>query len=114
MELKVIRQDDELTHVALAGRLDTATVKEFETEFQKHTVALKKPVLLDLSGLTFLSSMGLRMFLSAAQALKGDGAKMVLLNLQPLAEKALKAAGLDFLMPVAHDINQANDFLKST
>ena len=75
MEIRVIQQDDELIHVALAGRLDTATVKDFEAEFYAHTVAHKKSVLVDLAGLTFLSSMGIRMFLKAAKDLKAEGKK---------------------------------------
>jgi len=87
--------------------------KDFEAEFYAHTIAHKKSVLVDLSGLTFLSSMGIRMFLKAAKDLRAEGKKIILLNMQPLAEKALKAAGLDFLTPVAHDISQAKDMLKS-
>ena len=114
MKIHVIEQDDKLIPIVLEGRLDTATVKDFETEFYAHTVAHKKSVLVDLSGLTFLSSMGIRMFLKAAKDLRAEGKKIILLNMQPLAEKALKSAGLDFLTPVAHDISQAKDMLKSS
>ncbi len=111
MELKITGEDDRLTHVILSGRLDTAGAREFEAEFLAHTAALKKPALVDLAGLTFLSSMGIRMLLSAAMELKKQGHKMALLNLPPLAEKAVRASGLDLVMHVARDQKNAVDFL---
>jgi len=112
MELNLLSRDDGITHVAPKGRLDTAAAREFESEFLAHTAAQKKPVLIDLSGLTFLSSMGIRMMLSAAIELNRHGAKIALLNLPPLAEKAVIAAGLDMVMHVAHDEQEAVEFLK--
>ncbi len=107
MELKAIQMDDRLTHVLLSGRLDTAAAREFEPEFLAHTIAPGKPALVDLAGLTFLSSMGIRMLLSAAIELNKKGSKVALLNMPPLAEKAVRASGLDLVMSVAHNYEEA-------
>jgi anti-anti-sigma factor len=107
MELETIHQDDRLTHVLLSGRLDTAAAREFEPEFLAQAVAPGKPLLADLAGLTFLSSMGIRMLLSAAIELNKKGSKVALLNMPPLAAKAVRDSGLDMVMSVAGDYEEA-------
>ena len=114
MELKVIRQDDELTHLALIGRLDLETVHMLQVKFTTLTAARHKPALIDLSEVDYLPSVGLRMLLSAAQALHKDGLKLVLFKPQPLVEEVFKTSGFDEIMPISHDMVKAIDLLKGT
>ena len=112
MELKISQQPDDITRLALSGRLDTAAALEFESEFAANASAPGKPCIVDLAGLTFISSMGIRMLLSAAIELNRRGSKMALLNLPAPAEKAVRAAGLDMVMRVARREEEAVEFLK--
>ena len=59
MELEIKNQSDQITHLALRGRIDTAGVGQVELKFTSHTVPRAKPLLLDMSEVTFLSSLGL-------------------------------------------------------
>ena len=111
MELEIQNQSDQITHLALQGRLDTAGVGEVELGFTAHTVPRAKPLLLDMSEVTFLSSLGLRMLLTVAKALDRRGAKMVLLSPQPAVREVLKLSGFDQLMPVHNDEETALAFL---
>ena len=65
--------------LALRERLDTIGVGEVEVKFTGHTVPRGKPLLLDMSEMTYVSSLGLRMLLTVAKALGRRGAKTVLL-----------------------------------
>ena len=56
MELEIKNQSDQITYLALRGRLDTTGVDEIELKFTSHTVPMGKPLLLDMSEVTFLSS----------------------------------------------------------
>ena len=103
MELEIKNQSDQVTHLALRGRLDTAGVSEVELRFTAHTVPRAKPLLLDLSEVTFLASLGMRMLLSVAKALDQRGARTVLLSPQPAVEEVLKISGFDQLMPICSD-----------
>lgn len=114
MELKVIRQDDELTHLALIGRLDLETFHMLQVKFTTLTAARHKPALIDLSEVDYLPSVGLRMLLSAAQALHKDGLRMVLLNPQFFVEEVFKTSGLQEIMPISHNMAKAMDLLRST
>jgi anti-anti-sigma factor len=113
MELRMLREDDELTHVALVGRLDLAGVQEIEVPFTAHTATRRKPTLVDLSQVTFVVSLGLRMLMGVAKALSLHGAKMVLLKPQPPVEATLKVVAFHHLMPIEHDSVRALDRLKT-
>jgi len=111
MELEIKNQSDQITHLALRGRLDTAGVGEVEVGFTAHTVPRAKPLLLDMSGVTFLSSLGLRMLLTVAKALNRRGVRTVLLSLQPAVRQVLSLSGYDQVLPIYDDEGPAVAFL---
>jgi anti-sigma B factor antagonist len=111
MELEIKNQSDQITHLALRGRLDIAGVEKVELKFTSHTVPRAKPLLLDISAVTFVASLGLRMLLTVAKALDRRGAKTVLLNPQPAVREVLSLSGFDQLMPVYNDEETALAFL---
>jgi anti-anti-sigma factor len=111
MELEIKSQSDQITHLALRGRLDTTGVGEIELKFTSHTVPRAKPLLLDMSEVTFLSSLVLRMLLTVAKALDRRGAKTILLSPQPAVRQVLSISGFDQLMPVHNDEGTARAFL---
>jgi anti-sigma B factor antagonist len=107
MELKVINTDDVYTHLALVGKLDIMGVGEIENKFIGYTAARKKNALIDLSGVTFLGSMALRLFLSSAKSLKLDHKSLILLNPQPLVNEVLVASGIEDAVVIEHDAEAA-------
>jgi len=111
MGLEIKNQSDQITHLALRGRLDTAGVGQVDLRFTAHTVPRAKPLLVDISEVTFLASIGLRMLLTVAKALNNRGAKTVLLSPQPAVRDVLSLSGLDQLMPVHNDEGTALAFL---
>src|SRR5262249_9644504 len=111
MELEIKNQSDQITHLALRGRLDSAGVGQVDLGFTAHTVPRAKPLLLDMSEVTFLASLGLLMLLTVSNALISGGAKLVLLNPQPDVRQALSLSGFDQLIPVHNDEGTALAFL---
>ena len=107
MELSLIRADDELTHLTLNGRLDLPGVQAVELKFLAYTASRKKPAVVDMSGVTFVSSMGIRMLLSAAKNLRPAGAKIVVLNPGPIVDEALRTAGLEQILPMSQNLEEA-------
>ena len=111
MELEIKNQSDQITRLAIRGRLDTAGVGKVELRFTSLSVPRAKPLLLDMSEVTFVSSLGLRMLLTVAKALDQRGVKMVLLSPQPAVQQVLNLSGFDQLMPVHNDEGTALAFL---
>lgn len=113
MEMRVIKADDELTHVKLTGRVDLEGIGDLDREFTRQTVTRRKPVIVDISDVDYIASIGLRMLVTAAKALNKFGAKMVLLNPHPDVEDVLRTAGFDKVMPIESDYEKALETLRT-
>ena len=99
MEMTTTDLQDDAVKIALRGRLDTTGVDAIETKFS--AAAKRKNALIDLSGVSFLASMGIRMLFSSARVLKTDGFKMILLAPQELVAEVLDNAGVTQIIPIA-------------
>ena len=111
IELNQVQMDDRITHLAIVGRLDVTGLHAVDVKFHGYTAARRRPTLVDLSGLEFISSLGMGMFVSCARSLGRYGAKMVLLNPRPEVEDALKAVGIDQGIPIVHNVEEAHRIL---
>jgi anti-anti-sigma factor len=107
MQLNVIRADDEMTEVALVGKLDIAGVHAIDMKFHINTVARRKPCLVDLTQMEMITSLGIGLIISCGRSLMRHGFKMVLLNPNAVVAEAMNAIGLGEAIPVAHTREEA-------
>ena len=63
--------------ISLAGRMDIAGAAEIETAFSAHA-SHAHVTLVDMAGVTFLASIGIRLILANAKSLYKRGGKLVL------------------------------------
>lgn len=89
--------------ITLAGRLDTPGVDRVETRFNAAAVANNQNAAIDLSAVSFVSSMGVRMLIGAARAMQQRGHRMVLFGAPPLVQETLDNVALDQLIPLVAD-----------
>lgn len=113
MQISRLEQADDLTRIALKGRLDTPGVDAVEARFNAALIPRAKNAIVDLTEVSFLSSMGLRMLLAAAKALQRSGARLVLVADDPLVDEALRHSALHELIPVAADASAAAALLQA-
>ena len=99
--------------IALQGRLDTPGVDQIETRFTASVVPPGKHALIDLSGVIFVSSMGIRMLIATARSLNLKKAKMILFGAQPLVKESLDHVSLSDVIPVVGTEAQALELLKT-
>jgi anti-sigma B factor antagonist len=100
-----------ITKVALDGKLDIEG--SAAVDLQMNIIAgSHKIVLVDLRNVTYLGSMGLRLLVEPAQAIRSRGGKMLIYGPNEMVERALKTACVDTLIPVHHDLQSALDALK--
>jgi anti-sigma B factor antagonist len=71
------RETDSATHVVLRGELDLSTVERVEDELRRVEAEAAGTIVLDLSGLTFLDSTGLRTVVTADQRAREAGKRLV-------------------------------------
>ena len=113
MELKTQESQDGINVIALSGRMDIAGTQEIELRFTSLAAGRKGLVAVDLSAVTFLASIGMRTLVSSARALMNRGGAMALVNPQALVRQALIAAGIDSLIPIFANLDDASRGLKA-
>jgi anti-anti-sigma factor len=83
MNLDVAELENGITKVTLSGRLDIEGALKIDNEFNT-IVEDKKKVVVDLSEVPFIASLGIRTLITGAKATANHGGKMVL---EPTAER---------------------------
>lgn len=63
--------------------------------------------IVDLSGVAFLASVGIRSLIHAARDLNARGGRMVLLGPSHDVEKVLVVSGVSSLLPLVHGLDEA-------
>ncbi|HEX4192578.1 MAG TPA: STAS domain-containing protein [Stellaceae bacterium] len=87
------------TLVVLRGRLDVAGASAIELKFNA-TAGARKAMVVDLSGVSFVASMGMRLLLLVGKTMSARGGKMALLSPLPEVASVLHTAGIDTVIPV--------------
>ncbi len=83
LEITVENQSEGRFRVCLTGRLDTTTHAQCEESLRPVLVPETRVLILDMAGLEYLSSMGLRVLMRTNRLLSGQGAQCLFVNLQP-------------------------------
>ena len=112
MELKILEAGPPV-RVALIGRLDIDEVARIETKFVAATATQRRAVIVDLSGVTFIGSLGVGMLMGAAHALRRHGAAMVLLDPQSLVARVLEVSHIGDVVRVVQGIEEARRAIAS-
>lgn len=99
--------------VKIEGRLDANFSLQLEDEIDKLLEQKTKNIILDLSGVTYLSSSGLRVLLSINKETQGAGG-LVLVNPREVVKKIIEVAEVDDLLTQADTVEKAMSILESS
>jgi anti-sigma B factor antagonist len=92
--------------VKLSGSLDLAGVEAVEMDFAA-LLAGEQHLLIDLTEVDFIASMGIRMLLSGAKQLNRRDLKLVLAAPNECVKEALEITNINSIIPVFDTIDQA-------
>jgi anti-anti-sigma factor len=106
MNLTTENLDGGVTKVILEGLLDIPGSQAIDLKFNV-IAGSKRAVIVDLSAVSFVASIGIRTLLTGAKTVQTKGGKLVLFSPQPAVEKVLKVTGVDMLMPIYSDLGAA-------
>ncbi len=76
-----IELNDNILVVSLSGRLDTPAAAEVTPDFQSLAEKADKHIILDCSALEYISSSGLRLFLTLRKESAAKGGKLQVRNI---------------------------------
>ena len=82
------------------GRVDTLTAPEFEKAILSVLEEAPAELLLDCSGLEYISSAGLRALLLGVKAAKAKGVNFVLANVNAFVNEVLTLSGFNTLFEI--------------
>ena len=96
-----------VTKIDLSGRMDIEGVGQIEIKFAGMCAAPRMAIVVDMSGVPYMSSIGIRALLINAKAVRQRGGKFVLLNPDTNVKKVLVSSGIDQLITICDDLSQA-------
>ena len=109
MELSHEPLKEGVARIALAGRLDSTSAEQIGARFADLVAMTAELIVVDLSQVSYLASMGMQMLLSNAKAVARRGGRMVLAGPLPPVAEVLKLAGIGSLIPLYADVVSACD-----
>lgn len=99
---------ENLRRIVITGRLDMPGTDSVAAQLEALAAAPKKGVVVDLSALKFLASIGIRSLIVSAKAVQQRGGIMVLVvNAGSTVKMSLDATGIDQLIPVFNNTADA-------
>ena len=99
MDLKEKSAGDAVV-AAAAGKIDLSNSDGFQAALSASLAKAKASLILDMSGVDYVSSAGLRVLLVAAKAAKAKGGKVTLLAPKPSTLEVLKISGFDKIIAI--------------
>lgn len=97
MEIKKTKNGNELIF-AIQGRLDTTTAPQFEAELKQNIDGVET-LILDLVDLEYLSSAGLRVFLTAQKIMNKQG-EMIVRNANETISEIFEVTGFSDILTI--------------
>ena len=107
LEVETLRRDG-LAHVVLRGELDLSTVEKVEQELDAVQAGEDKLLVLDLSGLTFLDSTGLRLMVTADQRAQKEGRRLVIVKGPEPVQRVFSITKLDETLDIVDDVSEVS------
>ena len=93
--------------VGLRGRLDALTSPDVEKRLLVIVAQSDVRIVLDLSGLSYISSLGLRVLMAVAKQVQAGGGRMALSALSGSVQEIFKLAGFTELFSVYQTVEEA-------
>jgi anti-anti-sigma factor len=96
-----IQDDGSAATVTMTGRLDISGAEVIALPLATLSGS-KNALFVDMAGVTFIASIGLRHLVSAAKALGRRGGRLVLLNPNTTVSEVIATSGLAGLLQIEH------------
>ena len=100
-----LQNDISVTRVS--GRIDATTVGQFSDECQKLLESGMSKFVIDLGGLEYISSAGLRGILTLGKACKAKGFVLAFCSLQSMVVDIFKTSGFTSILKVYPTLEEA-------
>ena len=111
MEMTVNELKNGITLIALQGTLDIMGVNQVETKFAAYCSGENARVLVDMSGIDYMASIGIRLLVTNAKSLRTRNGKMALLSPTTDVFNVLEMTDIPAIIPVYSNFESAEAVL---
>jgi anti-sigma B factor antagonist len=113
MKLNVSLLEDGIKVISLQGRMDIVGTEEIGIPLTANIASETSNVVIDMSGIEFIASIGIGLIAGAANALIKRQGKLVLMNPQPIVRHAIETTAITKVIPIVPDIVSARSYLEA-
>lgn len=93
--------------IQVKGRMDAVTAPDFESQCGQAIESGERSLVVDLGGLEYISSAGLRSILATAKKLKANDGKIAFANLTGMVEEVFSISGFMAMFSVHPTVEEA-------
>ncbi len=111
MEISVANESG-IDIIAIKGRLDAVTVPQLEERLNQWFEQTADKLIFDLDGLDYISSAGLRVFLTTAKKMKARDGKLGMARLRDNVKDVFTISGFIALIPAFDTLGAAQDAVR--
>ncbi len=111
LEIKIIKKKDYVYVVELKGSLDTETSPLLQEELNEIIDEKTKAVLIDMKGVTYISSSGIGVIIGVKKKLKQKQANFAMIDLQPQIEKVFNAMKILPIVDIFDNMPEADQYI---
>ena len=109
--IRVTKKPNYVYAVELKGSIDAETHQRLEDELKQIIDEKTKAVILDMEGVKYISSIGIKAILVTKKALEKVQANFSMINLQPQIEKVLDAVRILPMIDIFKDMPEADQYI---
>lgn len=99
--------------VSLSGRMDIEGVGQIEQKFAEMSGPPRMGVIVDMSDVPYMSSIGIRALVMNAKSVNRRGGKFVIFSPQANVRNVLVTSGIDQIIRVFDDLETAASFVSA-
>jgi len=109
MELKLATHG-KATVLTPQGRIDQASADAFQAGLEPHLArcrADEAPLVIDMSEVNYISSVGLRVFMVAAKQVKAQSGRIAVASLTPMVKEVFEISRFNLVLALYDDVASA-------
>jgi anti-anti-sigma factor len=108
----VIEDFGDVRQALVEGKIDSRIAPEFEKALDEAISGEPKHLIVNLEGVDYLSSAGLRSILRIAKRLEQNARKLAFVGARELVAEVIRISGVDSLFPLCATTQEARERLK--
>lgn len=107
MKLSYKEIENGIRVIQLNGVLDLNGTYAIEVEFVQHCMGESARIIVDMSKVSYISSVGIPMLVNTARSVVNRGGKLIILQPSDSVIKVLEMVGVPQIVPIHNDIESA-------